>query len=262
MSMKIDLKGKRALVTGSSGGIGQAIAIALAKAGADVAIQYYSDEEGARETVERIGSGIRVLTLSGDVSDRDVVNSWFQTIEDKWGSIDILVNNAGIDGEKQNLKDSDIDEWEKVISTNLLGGYYCIREALKRMVPQRYGVVLSVTSVHEQIPWAGQTAYCASKAAISMMVKSLALEVSQDNVRVLCLAPGAIKTDINKDVWSDDETLRELKDKIPMDRMGRVDEMGNLAVALVSDVAGSYVTGTTVFADGGMTTYPSFASGG
>ncbi|MDF1658805.1 MAG: SDR family oxidoreductase [Verrucomicrobiales bacterium] len=260
--MKLDLTGKRAFVTGSSGGIGQAIAIALANAGADVVIQYYSDKEGAGKTLAEIGPETRTMVVGGDVSDPSIVEQWFDQIDSEWGGLDIFVNNAGIDGERQTVTDSVIEDWEGVISINLLGGYYGIRQALKRMVPKKSGVILSVTSVHEKIPWAGQSAYCASKAGISMLTQSLALEVSDQNVRVLCLAPGAIKTDINKDVWTDEEQLDDLHSKIPMNRMGEVDEIGNLAVALVSDQAGSYVTGTTIFADGGMVTYPSFASGG
>lgn len=260
--MEIDLKGKTAFITGSSGGIGQAIAIALGRAGANVAVQYYSDREGAERTVEKIGGGVETLILSGDVSDRGVVDGWFSEIKHAWGGLDIFVNNAGIDGEKQPLAESEPDDWEKVISTNLLGGYYGIREALRQMLPKESGVILSVTSVHEKIPWAGQSAYCASKAGISLLTQSLALEVSDKNIRVLCLAPGAIKTDINKDVWSDEEQLADLKTKIPMRRMGEVEEIANLALTLVSETSASYLTGTTVFADGGMVAYPSFAKGG
>lgn len=263
--MTIDLTGKRAFVTGSSSGIGQAIAIALGNAGADVAVQYYKAEEGAETTIKAIRESradARTLKLGGNVADSETVSDWFSQIEDAWGGIDIFVNNAGIDGDKQDLVDSETEAWEKVININLIGGYYGIRQALKRMVPAESGVILSVTSVHEKIPWGGQSAYCASKAGISMLTQSLALEVSEKNVRVLCLAPGAIKTDINRDVWEDPEQLEDLKTKIPMNRMGEVEEIANLATALVSDTAGSYVTGTTIFADGGMITYPSFAKGG
>lgn len=260
--MKIDLKGKRAFVTGSSGGIGQAIAIALGKAGADVAVHYFKDKKGAEKTVAEIGDDRKTMILDGNVAEASEVKRWFKKIGDAWGGIDIFVNNAGIDGEKQDLAESVIHDWEKVVGINLFGGYYGIREALQHMVPAESGAILSVTSVHEKIPWAGQSAYCASKAAISMLTKSLALEVSEKNIRVLCLAPGAIKTDINKDVWTDKKNLADLNDKIPMNRMGEVEEIANLAVALVSETTGSYITGTTIYVDGGMTAYPSFAKGG
>lgn len=260
--MNIDLSNKRAFVTGSSGGIGRAIAIALAEAGAIVAVHYNRDAEGAEETLNLMPESKRGPVLGGDVSDPGVVEKWFRKIEDEWGGLDVFINNAGIDGEKQDLSDSEVDAWEKVISVNLLGGYYGMRQALKLMLPNESGVIISVTSVHEKVPWGGQSAYCASKAGISMMCKSLALEVSQKGIRVLCLAPGAIKTDINKDVWSDEKKLADLRTKVPMDRIGTTEEVANLAVALASDKVGGYMTGTTIFADGGMTTYPSFAKGG
>lgn len=260
--MKIDLSNKSAFVTGSSGGIGRAIAIALAKAGAKVAVHYNRNAEGAQETLEQIGDRKGCLLLGGDVSDRATVEGWFQKIRETWGGLDIFINNAGIDGEKQPLAESDPDAWGKVISVNLLGGYYGIRQALNLMLPKQSGVIISVTSVHERIPWAGQSAYCASKAGISLLSQSLALEVSGQGIRVLCLAPGAIKTAINKDVWSDEEKLADLRTKIPMDRIGETEEIANLTVALASEKTGGYMTGTTVFADGGMITYPSFAKGG
>ncbi len=260
--MDIDLSNKRAFVTGSSGGIGRAIAIALAKAGAKVAVHYNRNAVGAQETLEQIGDQKGCLLLGGDVSEPATVKGWFEKIKEQWGGLDIFINNAGIDGEKQLLAESDPGDWEKIISVNLLGGYYGIRQALKLMLPEKSGVIISVTSVHERIPWAGQSAYCASKAGISMLTQSLALEVSKNGIRVLCIAPGAIKTEINKDVWSDEEKLADLNTKIPMNRIGETDEIANLTVALASDKIGGYMTGTTVFADGGMIAYPSFAHGG
>jgi len=260
--MDLQLKDKRVLVTGSSGGIGQAIAIALAREGARVAVQYRSNEDGARETLAQIGEDTDTRLLQGDISDADTVAQWFEKIDEAWGGIDILINNAGIDGERQEVATSTIEDWEKVLSINLMGAYYTMRQALKRMLPQQSGVVLNVTSVHEQIPWAGQSAYCAAKAGLSMLTKSIALEISDKKIRALCLAPGAIKTAINEDVWSDDEKLADLKTKIPLNRIGRVEEIANQAVSLVSETTSSYVTGTTVFADGGMVAYPSFEKGG
>lgn len=260
--MKIDLTGKRAFVTGSSGGIGRAIAIALADAGADVAVHFYSDSEGADETVRLMGDGTRSLVLDGDVGDSETVTGWFERLDREWGGIDILINNAGIDGVKQNLIDSEIEKWERVVKTNLFGGFYAIRQAVRRMVPAGGGVILSVTSVHDRIPWAGQSAYCASKAGISILSESLALELADSKVRVLCLAPGAIKTDINRDVWEDEAKHADLLEKIPMKRMGKAEEIADLAVVLVSEKTGGYITGTTIYADGGMTNYPSFAKGG
>jgi NAD(P)-dependent dehydrogenase (short-subunit alcohol dehydrogenase family) len=144
---------------------------------------------------------------------------------------------------------------------NLFGAFYCAREALMRMVPQKRGVVLSITSVHEKIAWSGYSAYTASKAAVGMLTKTLAQEAAPHGVRVLAVGPGAIKTAINRAVWSDPASLQDLLTKIPAGRLGDPDEIARMVVVLVSDAA-SYVTGRTVFVDGGMTDYPAFTHGG
>jgi NAD(P)-dependent dehydrogenase (short-subunit alcohol dehydrogenase family) len=149
----------------------------------------------------------------------------------------------------------------KVIDINLKGAFLCARQALKRMVAQKSGVVLNTSSVHEVIAWTGYSAYTASKAGMSMMAKSLAQEAAPHGVRVLCIAPGAIKTPINETVWSDPQGYKDLLTKIPLGRIGEPEDIGRMAVVLASDIA-SYVTATTVFVDGGMTDYPSFAHGG
>lgn len=177
------------------------------------------------------------------------------------GGLEILVNNAGIDGPRAVAWNASEEEWVRVVATNLLGAYHCSREALRRMVPRRRGVILTVTSVHEVIPWSGYSAYTASKAGASMLARTLAQEAAPYGIRVLALAPGAIQTSINEDVWSDPQRLADLLAKIPLGRLGQPEEVARLAVVLVSDVA-SYVTGTTVFVDGGMTLYPSFMHGG
>ena len=144
---------------------------------------------------------------------------------------------------------------------NLLGAFYCAREALKRMVPQKSGVILNISSVHEEIAWSGYSAYTASKAAVSMLTKTLAQEAAPHGVRVLSVAPGAIKTPINRSVWSDQQCLQDLLEKIPLKRIGAPEEVARMVVVLASDIA-SYVTGRTIFVDGGMTDYPDFAHGG
>jgi len=178
-----------------------------------------------------------------------------------WGGIDILINNAGIDGAHALGWETDIAAWRQVIEINLFGAFYCAREALKRMVPQKSGVVLSTSSVHEVIAWSGYSAYTSSKAAVSMLTKTLAQEAAPHGVRVLAVAPGAIKTSINRAVWSNPKNLHDLLEKIPLHRIGKPDEIARMVVVLVSDTA-SYVTGRTVFVDGGMTDYPDFAHGG
>jgi 3-dehydrosphinganine reductase len=260
--MNIRLEGRRALVTGGNSGIGEAIALALADAGAKVAINYASHPEAADGLVQTIKQKHgEAISIQADVSDPKAVGDLFGKIDATWGGIDILINNAGIDGANALGWEADIVAWRKVIEVNLFGAFYCAREALIRMVPQKSGVVLSTTSVHEEIAWSGYSAYTASKAAVSMLTKTLAQEAAPHGVRVLAIAPGAIKTPINRSVWSDPKSLQDLLEKIPLNRIGEPDEVARMVVVLVSDVA-SYVTGRTVFVDGGMTDYPDFAHGG
>jgi NAD(P)-dependent dehydrogenase (short-subunit alcohol dehydrogenase family) len=260
--MNIRLDGKRALVTGANSGIGAAIALALADAGARVAINYVSHADAANAIVQTIKQKRgEALALEADVSDPKAVENLFRDIDSAWGGIDILINNAGIDGAHALGWEADIALWRKVIEINLFGAFYCAREALKRMVPQKSGVILSTSSVHEQIAWSGYSAYTSSKAAVSMLTKTLAQETAPHGVRVLAVAPGAIKTPINRSVWSDPKNMKDLLTKIPLNRIGEPQDVAGMVVVLVSDVA-SYVTGRTIFVDGGMTDYPDFAHGG
>ena len=151
--------------------------------------------------------------------------------------------------------------WRKVLEVNLFGAFYCAHEALKRMVPQGKGVILNLSSVHEVIPWTGYSAYTAAKAGISMLTRTLSQEAAPYSVRVVALAPGAIRTPINRTVWADPTMSKDLLGKIPLGRIGDTSDVANMAVMLASDAAG-YVTGTSVFVDGGMTDYPDFAHGG
>jgi NAD(P)-dependent dehydrogenase (short-subunit alcohol dehydrogenase family) len=260
--MNIRLDGKRALVTGGNSGIGAAIALALAEAGAQVAINYLTHPEAAQALVAQIqGQGGLALALKADVSDSAAIAKMFASIDAAWGGIDILINNAGIDGNRAVVLEADIEAWKKVIEVNLLGTFYCAREAMQRMAPQKKGVILNISSVHEVIAWSGYSAYTASKAAVGMLTKTLAQEAAPMGVRVLSVAPGAVRTSINRSVWSDPQSLQDLLEKIPLDRIGEPDEIAGMVVVLVSEVA-SYVTGRTIFVDGGMTDYPDFAHGG
>jgi NAD(P)-dependent dehydrogenase (short-subunit alcohol dehydrogenase family) len=199
--------------------------------------------------------------LTGDVRDDANVEAIFSAIDDEWGGLDILVNNAGIDGARAVGWEADPAGWGNVVDVNLKGAFLCARQALKRMTRQGAGVIVNVSSVHELIAWSGYSAYTASKAGLSMMSKSLAQEAAPFGVRVLCIAPGAIRTPINRAVWEDPDGYRDLLTKIPLGRIGEPDDVANMAVVLASSLA-RYVTGTTLFVDGGMTTYPSFAQGG
>lgn len=260
--MDLGLTNKRVLVTGGNSGLGAGITKAFATEGARVAINYLVNPKQADKLVQEItAAGGEARQLQADISDPKSVEAMFRAIDDAWGGIDILVNNAGIDGERTLGWEAEVDAWSKVVDVNLRGTYLCARQALIRMVAQGSGVILNTTSVHEVIAWAGYSAYTASKAGVSMMSKSLALEAAPHGVRVLCIAPGAIRTPINQPVWQDPEGYRDLLTKIPLGRIGEPEDVANVAVMLASDAA-SYVTATTIFVDGGMTDYPSFSHGG
>jgi len=261
--MNIRLDGKVALVTGGSTGIGQAIARALAASGARVAVNYVASRAAADDTVQSIlEEGGHAMALEADISDLAAVQAMFTQLEHRLGAPDILINCAGIDGKPALGWDADPVAWRKVIEVNLFGTFYCSQQALQRMVARRSGVIVNITSVHEVIAWSGYSAYTASKAAVSMLTKTLAQEAAPYGIRVLAVAPGAIQTDINKSVWTDPVQKADLLEKIPMGRLGQVQEIAALVTVLVSDTAGSYVNGTSIFADGGMTDYPDFAHGG
>ncbi len=260
--INIDLTGRRALVTGASSGLGRAIAVNLASCGAKVGVNYLKDQVAAQAVVTQIQqAGGQAIALQADVSQPEAVEALFAEVDRAFGGLDIMINNAGMDGARENCAESQPDHWESVIRVDLLGPYYCTRQALKRMQPQQRGVILQVTSVHEFIPWAGYSAYTSAKAALSMFTKSVAQEVAMQGIRVLAIAPGAIQTPINASVWGNPDSLRDLDQKIAMNRLGEPDEIGRVAAFLVSDLA-SYITGTTLAVDGGMLIYPDFSHGG
>jgi glucose 1-dehydrogenase len=260
--MQIDLSGRRALVTGSSSGLGEAIAMALASAGAQVAINYLHDKTAADAVVARIvKQGGKAQAFQADIAIPDDVTRLFAEVGAAFGGLDILVNNAGIDGGSANCADSDPEKWARVIAVDLQGAYICARQALQWMLPQKKGVIINITSVHEFIPWSGYSAYTSAKAGLSMFTKTLAQEVAADGVRVLAIAPGAIRTSINANVWQDTQGLADLDQKIAMGRMGEPNEIGQVAAFLASDLA-SYITGTSIAVDGGMLIYPDFRHGG
>jgi NAD(P)-dependent dehydrogenase (short-subunit alcohol dehydrogenase family) len=258
----IRLDGRRALVTGASSGIGRAIALAFAQSGARVAVNYVTGPDKADEVVAAIrAGGGQAIAVMADVSDATQVAAMFAAMDAAWGGVDILVSNAGIDGAAAVAWEADPAKWRRVLDVNLAGAFLCAREALRRMVAQKSGVVIGVSSVHELIPWTGFSAYTASKAGLSMLIKTLAQEAAPYGVRAVGLGPGAIKTPINANVWNDPVMYADLLKKIPLQRMGTPEEIAGLAVFLASDAA-AYITGTTVFADGGMLDYPDFQHGG
>jgi len=260
--LTIDLRGRRALVTGGNSGIGAAIVASLATAGADVAINYLSHSEAAEAGAAGVRqAGGRALTLAADVADSAAVAAMFGRLDAEWGGLDILVNNAGMDGPPMLAAEADLAQWRRVLEVNLIGAFACAQQALQRMLPRQSGAILNMSSVHETIPWSRYSAYAASKAGLAMLTRTLAQEAAPCGVRVVALAPGAIRTPINRAVWSDKAGLADLDAKIPLGRMGTPEEIARLATVLVSDLA-SYLTGTTVFVDGGMADYADFSHGG
>jgi NAD(P)-dependent dehydrogenase (short-subunit alcohol dehydrogenase family) len=260
--MDLNLSGKRVLVTGGNTGLGAAIAAAFAAEHARVAINYLTQPEAAQLLATQLrAASTDVQTLEADISDPAAVEAMFAALDKAWGGIDILINNAGVDGTRSLAWEADLAAWGRVVQINLTGAFHCARAALRGMVAQRSGVVINISSVHEQIAWSGYSAYAASKAGLSMLSKTLAQEAGRFGVRVLCIAPGAIKTAINAGVWQDPAGTLDLLGKIPLGRVGEPHDVARLAVVLASDVA-AYVTGTSVFVDGGMTDYPDFAHGG
>jgi glucose 1-dehydrogenase len=256
------LQGKRALVTGSNSGIGRAIALRLAQEGAEVAINYLTHPEAADEVVKQIvDGGGKALAVQADVSDEAQVDKMFESVTGEFGGLDIMVNNAGMETFHPFLE-MPADAWRKVIEVDLTGAFLCAQRAARVMVQSGAGgSIVNITSVHQVIPWGGYAHYCAAKAALDMLTKTAALELANQKVRVNTVAPGAIATPINQNVWSNPESLKDLLRKIPTERMGQPEEIAAVVAFLCSDDA-SYVTGASLLADGGMTLYPEFRHGG
>jgi glucose 1-dehydrogenase len=263
------LLGQKALVTGASSGIGRAIAIALAEAGADVVINYVSGEEQALEVVEAAQQfGCAALAVRGDVSNESDVEQMFKSMFRELGTIDILVNNAGLQQDAP-FESLTLAQWNKVLSVNLTGQFLCAREAVREFkrrgvvadVSCSAGKIICISSVHEVIPWAGHVNYAASKGGVMLMMKSLAQEVAPFRIRVNSISPGAIRTPINMQAWETEDAYRELLKLIPYKRIGEPSEIGRAAAWLSSDHA-DYINGVSLFVDGGMTLYPGFETGG
>lgn len=263
------LSGQRALVTGATSGIGRGIAVAMGAAGAAVAVNYRADAEAAERIVAEIGdAGGTACAVQADVSREDQVETMFAEIIERFGTIDILVNNAGIQKDAS-FQEMSLDDWRAVLDVNLTGQFLCaraaVREILRRgVVPEvskAAGKIICISSVHEAIPWACRVNYAASKGGVEMMMKSLAQEVAGHKIRVNSIAPGAIRTEINRDAWETPEAEAELLELVPYGRIGEVDDVAKAAVWLASDEA-DYITGSTVYIDGGMMLYPGFMGHG
>jgi glucose 1-dehydrogenase len=265
----MDLTGQKALVTGANSGIGQGVAIALGRAGADVIVNYVDGDEAANKVADEIRSfGRNAVGFKADVSREDQVGAMFKSAIKSFGTIDILVNNAGLQRDAA-LQDMTMEQWNKVLSVNLTGQFLCARAAAREFL--RRGVVSSVScaagkiicisSVHQVIPWGGHANYATSKGGIKLLMESMAQELAPHHIRVNAIAPGAIKTPINTSAWNTPDALKSLLTLIPYGRAGEPEDIARAAVWLASDES-DYVVGTTLFVDGGMTLFPGFATNG
>ena len=263
------LVGQKALVTGASSGIGRACAIALAEAGADVAVNYRGGREKAEEVVAEIRElGRNARAVQADVSDEAQVRALFDEVKSAFGTVDILVNNAGMQQDAP-FEEMTLQQWNKVLGVNLTGQFLCTREAVaefkrRGVVPEvscSAGKVICMSSVHEAIPWAGHVNYAASKGGVMLMARSVAQEVAPYRIRVNSVAPGAVRTPINRDAWETEEAYSKLMELVPYNRIGEPADIGRTVAWLASDQA-DYIVGSTIYVDGGMMLYPGFASGG
>jgi glucose 1-dehydrogenase len=252
---------KIAIVTGSSEGIGRSIAIALANSGdySGIVTNSRNGEEAEKIADEITRLGCDSIAIEADVSkESDCIKLIEDTIK-HYGRIDVLVNNAGIQKDVP-FEETSVEEWYKIIGVDLTGPFVCSREAVKHMEKQRDpkgGCIINISSVHQIIPKPHYVPYATSKAGIEMMTKTMALELAKDNIRANVVAPGAIETEMNRELKDNKDLREKVLKQIPIQRIGNPEEVANVVEFLASSKA-SYVTGTTFYVDGGMTLYPSF----
>lgn len=249
----MQLQGKRALVTGSSGGIGQAIAVAFGREGADVAVHYHKDAAEAKEVVEELQRlGRRVVALQADAAAvAEMQRLAAQTVQ-ALGGLDILVNSAGIEIRQPFLEVTE-EHYDLVLDINLKGAYFCAQAAARQMVQQGTGGrIINISSIHEDVAFLNYSSYCLSKGGMRMFARTVCQELAPHRITINNIAPGAIATPINVRTLQDPTLLHELTSVIPLGRLGTPEEVAAVAVFLASDAA-SYVTGCTYYVDGGMT---------
>ncbi|MEO0087774.1 MAG: 3-oxoacyl-ACP reductase family protein [candidate division WOR-3 bacterium] len=249
-----ELTGKKALVTGASRGIGRGIALALAKQGAEVAVNYRSKAGEAERVVEEIKRiGRESFAVQADVSNKSEVERMFAEIKNRWGKLDILVNNAGI-VEFVSFEEMTEEQWDKVLDTNLKGQFLCAQQAVKLM--GRGGKIINIASIASGGVGIGfhQIAhYTASKGGVVALTENLALDLGPKGINVNAIAPGVIETDMTKGLTADEKTKSGLLARIPKGRFGKPEDIGAVAVFLASDEA-DYITGTVIYVDGGWLT--------
>jgi glucose 1-dehydrogenase len=258
-----DLNGKTVIITGAATGIGKACALRFGQEKANVIINYHSDKQ-LNETEEMINeikkNGGNAIAVQGDVTKEQDIKKLINKAAEEFGSLDVMINNAGIENEVPSHKLT-LEEWNKVISTNLTGQFLGCREVIAHFLEHDIqGAIINMSSVHEIIPWPHFVHYAASKGGIKMMTQTLALEYAPKRIRINGIAPGAINTPINAEKFADPKQKEGVLKLIPMGYIGEPEEIAATAAWLASNQA-SYVTGLTLIADGGMTLYPGFQAG-
>jgi glucose 1-dehydrogenase len=250
------LDGEIAVVTGSDSGIGQATAIAFAQEGADVAIAYFKDRDGAERTAEQIRQcGRRVALNQLDQRSPDKVQRLFDEVERQLGTPSILVNDAGVDAVGKPVAEMTLEEWDDVLKTNLYGPFYCCRQFIRRRRGKpEHGTIINITSVHQEIPRAGAAGYDVSKGGLRNLTTTLALELAEQNINVNNIAPGMVLTPMNQQAVDDPKVREKQVQSIPMKRAARPEEIARAAVFLASEDA-RYIHGTTLVIDGALTLY-------
>lgn len=256
-----DLKGKVVVITGAGTGLGKAMAERFGKEKAKVVLNYHSDKNDYKETIQTIeAAGGKAAALKGDVTKEEDIKKLLDFAVEKFGSIDIMINNAGMENEVPSEKLT-LEDWNKVIDVNLTGVFLGSRDAIDYMLEHDIkGSIINMSSVHDRIPWPHFAHYAASKGGVKMLTETLALEYAPKGIRVNNISPGAIDTPINAEKFNDPKAKQEVIDLIPMGYIGRPEEIAACAVWLASTES-SYVTGMTLYADGGMTKYPGFQAG-
>ncbi len=244
------LEGQVAIVTGGGTGIGRAIALEFAKAEADVVVasRRLANLEKVADEIRALGK--RSLAVPVDITKRTEIDNLVQRVMDEFGSIDILVNNAGTAVRTSLFKHSE-EDWDKVLDTNLKSYYLCSQAVGTRMVEQKKGNIINISSIRGITAAPGRVSYSVSKAGVVMLTRVLALELAHYNIRANAIAPGWVKTELTKVQWSDPETYNQITAEIPMGRWAEPSEIASVALFLASD-ASSYMTGSTIVVDGGL----------
>src|ERR687898_2669057 len=260
---KYNNNGRVAVITGSSKGIGKAIAMEFARAGYSI-VMNARHEQQLKQAAEEISNSIedekKIVSLAGDISQEHICVSLVEKAVKQFGKIDVMINNAGIGGESKKIHELTEKDWDEVIDINLKGAFLCTREAVKNMMKSGSNIqdnvnnysIINISSVHEQIPQPESAPYAASKGGMEMLTKTVALELADSGIRVNGIAPGAIATDMNKEVLENQEKKEKKEQRIPVHRIGQPEEIAKVALFLASENA-SYIAGTTIYVDGGLT---------